>query len=126
VRGHQLLLLADGGHEAEGVYAEAEQPHQRDRQQRGARRERQPHPLAWPGWREHEKRQHQARRDLDADARGQRRGAGAHVGARRSDPRCERQRRRQREHHQRVVVRSRYRQQHQHRIQADERRRPIR
>ena len=126
VRRHELLLLPDGAHEAEGVHAEPEQPHECDRQQRSARRERQPRAIAGPRWREHQERQHQAGRDLDAHTGGQRRRAGTHVGARGSGPRGERQRGRQREHRQRVVVRPSHRQQQQHRVQADERRRPTR
>jgi hypothetical protein len=126
VRRHELLLLADGAHEAECVHAEAEQPHQRDRQQGGARRERQPRPVAGPTRREHEERQRQSGRDLDPHTGGQRRRTGAHVRARRTGPRGERQRGGQREHQQRVVVRPSHRQQHEHGVQADERRRPVR
>ena len=126
VRGDELLLLADGVHEVEGVNAEAEQSHERDRQQRSAGGERQLQALARPPRREHEERQHQAGGDLDADAGGQRRCAGAHLRARRTDARRQRQRCCQGEHHQRVVVRARDREQHQHRVQADKRRRPPR
>jgi hypothetical protein len=118
---HQLLLLADRAHEAERVRAEAEQPHQRERQQSGAGPERHPRTLASPRWREHEERQHQTCRDLDSDARRQRSCAGAPAWVR---ARGQRQRRGQRQEQQRVVVRSANRQHEQHRIQPHECRGP--
>jgi hypothetical protein len=114
VRRHQLLLLADRAHEAERVRAEAEQPHQRDRQQSSACPERDPRALASPRWREHEERQHQTRGDLDADAGRQRSCAGAPARIR---SRGQRQCQSQRQQQQRVVVRSADRQHEQHRVQ---------
>ena len=49
VRGHQLLLLADRVEEAERMHAEADQPHDRDRQQTRAGAHGDAHPLAFLG-----------------------------------------------------------------------------
>jgi hypothetical protein len=118
---HQLLLLADRAHEAECVPAEAQQPDQRDGEQRHARAQSNPRALARTARSEHQEWQQQAGRDLDADAGRQRRRAGAPA---RTRPGCQRQRRRQRQEQQRVVVRPSDRQHEQHRVQAHERRGP--
>jgi hypothetical protein len=103
------------------VRAEADQPD-------GAEREQAEHggprhlPAFAPARRcEHEERQRQAGRDLDADADDEccRRGAKARVG-----PRRQRQGRGEHHHDQRVVVRAADRQYEQHGVQPDERRGP--
>ena len=130
------------------MHAEAEQGHQRHGQQRRAGAQRHAHALATARRGEHQERQHQACRELQADARRQRRGGGAGmrghsaggglgVGVLRgcaagiagcrlvgSGSRGQRERRRQRQQQQRVVVRSALGQHQHHRVQADERRRP--
>ncbi len=103
--------------------AEADQAHDRDRQQRGARAQRHAQALtrAWRG--EHQEGKHQARGDLDAHARRQRARGRARAPAR---PRGQSERQRQRQQQQRVVVRSAHRQHQQHGVQAHERQRPAR
>jgi hypothetical protein len=117
VDGDKLLLLADCAQEPQRVRAEADQP--QDRQRREAERRAAPDPqaLSHPLGCEHEKRQHQPRRDLDPDAHYQRAGGGAKARAR---PGGQCQRGGEEEHQQRVVVRATHRQLEQHRIQADE------
>jgi hypothetical protein len=105
------------------VHAEAQQCHQRHRQQRRARAHSDTDALAIARRGEHQERQHQARRELQPDARRQRGGAGARMRARAGG---QRQRRRQRQRQQRVVVGSALGQRQHHRVQADERRRPRR
>ena len=75
-------------------------------------------PFAPARGREHEERQHQAGRDLDADADHERRGGCAKAGAR---PGGERKRRGEHHQDQRVVVRPADGQHEQHRVQPDER-----
>ena len=121
VCGHELLLLADGVEEAERVHAEADQPDDRDGQQTAAGAHGDSDPLAFLRRGEHQERQHQRSCDLDRDPRRDRdrRGAQTRTGAG-----AEEQREREREQHERVVVRPAHGQRQQHRVQADERRRP--
>jgi hypothetical protein len=124
------------------VHAEAQQRHQRHRQQRRAGAQRHTDALAVARRAEHEERQHQARGELQADARRQRGGGGARmraspssgagpVGAGRagservgSGSRGQRERRRKCQRQQRVVVRSPLGQRQHHGVQADECRSP--
>lgn len=117
----ELLLLADGAEEAERVRSEADQPNRRQREQAqpGARRHRDALAAVLGG--EHEERQHDAGRDLDADPRDQHAGAGAQA---RAGPGGERERSGEQEQDQRVVVRPPDRELEQHRVQAHEGRRP--
>jgi len=117
---HELLLLAHRAEESQCVPAEADQPERAQREQAEPRAHRHAHPLAGPYGREHDERQQEPGRDLDADARHQRacRGAEARAGSG-----GERQRRRERENDQRVVVRAAYGQLEQHRVQSQERHR---
>jgi len=127
VRGHHLLLLADGAEEAERVRAEADQPHHRDHQQCRPCPEHHPQSLALAGRGEHQEREHEPRGDLHSHARGQRRGGRSRAAARAGRrARAQRERRGEREQQQRVVVRSAHRQHEQHGVQPDERGRPAR
>ncbi len=105
------------------MHAEAEQANDGHRQQPGARAERHAQALARATRGEHQKRNHQARRDLDAHARGQRSRSRARALTRPGGPR---EREREQRQQQRVVVRSAHRQHQQHGVQADERQRPAR
>jgi hypothetical protein len=117
VDGDKLLLLADCAQEPQRVRAEADQP--QDRECREAECRAAPHPqaLSHPLGCEHEKRQHQPRRDLDPDADHQRAGGGAKARAR---PGGQCQRGGEEKHQQRVVVRATHGQLEQHGIEADE------
>ena len=66
VRGHQLLLLADGAQEAERVRAEADQCERRERRQRERRAHQHGAALAPPPRGQHDERQHHPGGDLDA------------------------------------------------------------
>ena len=101
--------------------AETDQREQAEREQAQHGRPGHPPALAPAARREHEERQRQARCDLDGDADDERRGPGAKA---RHRTRCERERGGEHHHDQRVVVRPADRQHEQHRVQADERRRP--
>ena len=103
--------------------AEADQPHDRDRQQPAARAERRAHALTRARRGEHEERQHEPGRHLDAHGRRQRARRCARARARARGPR---ERERERQQQQRVVVRAADSQHQQHRVQAHERRRPAR
>ena len=77
-RGHELLLLADGGEEAEGVDAEAEHAHEAEREQaehapRSAARRARGH----AGRASSRNGQQQPGRELDPHAGGHGRGACA-------------------------------------------------
>jgi len=142
VGGHELLLLADRVHEPEPVHAEADHADDRDRRQRQHRVERHLPALAQARGGEHQERERQSRRDLHPHARRQRSDGRTRarprslVSAQRSPRRLRRRRRAlvraqrkgcgEREQEQRVVVGAAHRQHEQHRVQADERRRPAR
>jgi len=121
VGGHQLLLLAHRAEEAQRVGAEADHADdgKRHQAQAGAGRHFQAPTRARGG--EHEEGQHETGRHLDPDARYQRDGAGAKVGA---GPRRQSQRHGQQQQQQRVVVSAGHGQLEQHRVQAHERDRP--
>jgi hypothetical protein len=118
---HELLLLAHRSQESERVDAEADHSKGGERQQAQRGAERHPEALASAGRGEHQKRQHQASRELDAHSRGQRRRPGTQA---RAATGRHRQGERQREEYERVVVRTSDRQHQQDRIQPDEGRRP--
>jgi len=122
VSGDQLLLLVQGVEEAEGVHPKADDGHDRKRQERGNRCQRHSRSLARSRRSAHDERDRKTGRGLHShpgDERRHRRprsrrGAGG-----------KQQRSRQREQHECVVVRPRYRQQEQNRIESHERRRRL-
>jgi len=124
VGGHELLLLADGAEEADGVRAEADQPDHCEREQAERRARQHAHAFARARRRECEERQQQRRGDLHADAGRERHRGAAVVAAERAHAGAQQQRKRQHEQHQRVVVGAAHGQREQHRVQADERGRP--
>jgi len=114
---NHLLLLTHGAEKAECVRAEADhaqQPERHEAQHRGARHRQ---ALARAGRGEYQERQHQPRRDLDADSRRQRDRGGAKAGA---GSGAEGQRGGERQKDQRVVVGAADCKLEQHRVQADE------
>jgi len=123
VHGDQLLLLAYGAEEPQGVAAEAEERHrgQRAHARQGACRKQ--GAFAQAGWREQQERQRQAGGELDADARheGARGGPQARLCAG-----AQGQRGRQREQDQGVVVGAAEREHEQHRVEPHEGGRPAR
>ncbi len=121
VNRHELLLLADRVEEAEGVRAEADHADCAERQEAEHGRHRHSPALTPVARREHDERQHQAGRDLHADAHHQRSRGRAKARARAG---AQGQRRREHHQHQRVVVRAADRQHEQHRVEPDECRRP--
>lgn len=75
--GDELLLLPDGIQEPERVQAKADHRHNREDEYCGARSERRTPPFSRAWRREDQKRQRQARGQLDAHAGHQGTGAGA-------------------------------------------------
>ncbi len=75
MHGDQLLLLADGAEEAEGVAAEADQSEHAERDEAERRGNGDPDALAAPARAEHDERQHEPRGHLDGDAGDERRCA---------------------------------------------------
>jgi hypothetical protein len=121
VRRHELLLLTDGSQEAQRVAAEADHRHRPERGDRDGRRSGDAQALARARRREHEEGEREPGGHLHPEPRHERAGGGAKARLR---ARGERERRGEREHDQRVVVRAAERQLEQHRVQADEGRRP--
>jgi hypothetical protein len=121
VRRDQLLLLTHGVHEPQGVGAEADQTHGPEREEAQPRADRHLQTPAWLRVGEREKGQEEPGGDLDPHARDHRGRGGA-------QPRAGADRERQcggeRQQDQGVVVCAADRQLEQHRVQADERRRP--
>jgi hypothetical protein len=103
------------------VAAEADQREHAEREQAEHRRPEHSRALAPASRREYEERQRQAGRDLDSDADHERARGRAKARARAG---AQHERRGERQQHQRVVVRAADGEHEQHRIEADERRRP--
>ena len=101
--------------------AEADQRHRPERGNRHGRHRGDAQALARARGRQHEERQREPGGHLHPESRHQRAGGSAKAPLR---ARGERERCGQREHDQRVVVRAAERQHEQHRVQADEGRRP--
>jgi hypothetical protein len=123
VRGHELLLLAHRVEKPERVHAEADNAHQRDREQAAAGAQGDGRALASLRGCEHQERQQQRSGHLDGDASGQRQRRGAQTWA---GAGAEKQREREREQYQRVVVSPTDGEREQHRVQPDERGGPAR
>ncbi len=119
--GDQLLLLAHRVDEAEGVRAEAREPHNGDRDQAEERAERHARPCARAGGSEGDERKQKAGRHLHANPhrRHRRRCPQARLGAGREEQRDGHD-----EDHERVVVGAPDRKLQQHGVAAHERRRP--
>jgi hypothetical protein len=118
---HELLLLADGVEEAEGVDAEADQTEHDEGPQPQSRAGGHLQALARPRGGEHQEGQNDPRRHLDPHAGHQRGRAGPQA---RLGPRRQGERERQREQDQRVVVRPADSQHQEDRVQTDEGRGP--
>jgi hypothetical protein len=123
VHGDELLLLADGAEEAERVTAEADQRDRPEHDEADRRAGERLQPLARRTRPKHEERQREPGRDLDRDARHERRRRRAKARTRAG---AQQQCRREREQDQRVVVCTADREHKQHRVQPDECCRPAR
>jgi hypothetical protein len=118
VRRDELLLLSDRAQEAERVHAETEHADRRDRQQAEYRAERDRAAFAHARRGEHEERQQQPGRDLDADTGRERERGGAEA---RAASRAQRECGGERQQQQRVVVGAADRVDEQHGVETDER-----